>query len=165
MYSEKVRDTFLHPKNMGKMENPDGTGKVGNIVCGDVMWLYIKVARNSKGERVISDIKWQTFGCAAAIATSSAVTELAKGKTLEQALEVSNKSVVDSLGGLPPVKLHCSVLAEEALGEAIYDYMKKNNLPVPEKLQKRHEKIVAEIKQIEERYREFLQKEDSTEKK
>jgi len=165
IYGEKVREHFLKPHNMGKMEHPDGVGKVGNIVCGDVMWLYIKVGKNSKGQRIISDIKWQTFGCAAAIATSSAVTDLAKGKTLEEALEISNKKVVDSLGGLPPVKIHCSVLAEDALGEAIYDYLKKNNLRIPKKLQERHEKIIADIKEIEERYKEFLQREETSGKK
>jgi len=160
LYGEKVRAAFLHPHNMGKMENADGIGKVGNIVCGDVMWLYIKVSENEKGEKIISDIKWQTFGCAAAIATSSSVTDLAKGKTLKEAIEITNKAVVESLGGLPQVKMHCSVLAEEALGEAIYDYLKKNNLPVSPKLKKMHEKTVAEIKQLEKRYKDFLNKEE-----
>lgn len=120
MYSEKVMEHFRNPRNMGEMENPDGIGKVGNPVCGDVMELYIKVKNN-----IIIDARFQTFGCGAAIATSSMVTELVKGKSIDEALEISNKAVEDALGGLPPVKIHCSVLAEEALKSAIEDYRKK----------------------------------------
>lgn len=120
MYSEKVMEHFRNPRNMGEMENPDGIGKVGNPVCGDVMELYIKVKDN-----IIIDARFQTFGCGAAIATSSMVTELVKGKSIDEALEISNKAVADALGGLPPVKIHCSVLAEEALKSAIEDYRKK----------------------------------------
>ncbi|MEK6689853.1 MAG: Fe-S cluster assembly scaffold protein NifU [Nitrospirota bacterium] len=120
MYSEKVMEHFRNPRNMGEMENPDGIGKVGNPVCGDVMELYIKVKNN-----IIIDARFQTFGCGAAIATSSMVTELVKGKSIDEALEISNKAVADALGGLPPVKIHCSVLAEEALKSAIEDYRKK----------------------------------------
>ncbi len=120
MYSEKVMEHFRHPRNVGEMENPDGTGRVGNPVCGDIMELYIKVK-----DDVIVDAKFQTFGCGAAIATSSMVTELVKGKTLEEALKISNKTVAEALDGLPANKLHCSVLAEEALQAAIEDYRKK----------------------------------------
>lgn len=117
-YSQKVIDYFTHPCNVGKMENPDGVGKVGNPVCGDVMELYIKVEDNK-----ITDAKFQTFGCAAAIATSSMVTELVKGKTIDEALKVSNETVTEALGGVPAIKRHCSVLAEEALKAAIKDYL------------------------------------------
>lgn len=117
MYSDKLMEHFRNPKNMGKMENPDGVGKVGNPVCGDVMYLYIKV----KDDRV-ADIKWETFGCAAAIGTSSIITELAKGKTLDEALKITKQDVADELGGLPPIKMHCSVLSTDALKEAIDDY-------------------------------------------
>ena len=120
MYSEKVMEHFRHPRNVGEMENPDGTGKVGNPVCGDIMELYIKVK-----DGVIIDAKFHTFGCGAAIATSSMVTELVKGKTLDEALKISNKTVAEALDGLPANKLHCSVLAEEALQAAIEDYKKK----------------------------------------
>ncbi len=120
MYSEKVMEHFRHPRNVGEMENPDGTGRVGNPVCGDIMELYIKVQ-----DGVIVDAKFQTFGCGAAIATSSMVTELVKGKTLDEALKISNKTVAEALDGLPANKLHCSVLAEEALQAAIEDYRKK----------------------------------------
>ena len=119
-YSQKVMEHFMHPRNVGQMENPDGVGHVGNPICGDIMELYIKVKDN-----IIVDAKFKTFGCGAAIATSSMVTELVKGKTIGQALEISNKTVAEALDGLPPVKMHCSMLAEEALKLAIEDYRKK----------------------------------------
>ena len=119
-YSEKVMDHFVHPRNVGEIENPDGTGRVGNPICGDVMALYIKVK-----DGIIVDAKFKTFGCGAAIATSSMVTELVMGKSIEEALEISNKAVVEALDGLPAVKMHCSVLAEEALKSAIDDYLSK----------------------------------------
>jgi len=119
-YSEKVMDHFRNPRNVGRIENPDGVGKVGNPICGDVMAIYIKV----EGD-VITDIKFETFGCGAAIATSSMVTELVKGKTIEEALKITNKTVADALDGLPPIKMHCSLLAEEGLRAAIEDYKKK----------------------------------------
>ncbi len=119
-YSEKVMEHFRNPRNVGDMENPDGIGHVGNPMCGDIMELYIKVKDN-----VIVDAKFKTFGCGAAIATSSMVTELVKGKTVDGALEISNRAVAEALGGLPPIKMHCSVLAEEALKSAIEDYLKK----------------------------------------
>jgi nitrogen fixation NifU-like protein len=120
MYSDKLMEHFRSPKNMGKMENPDGVGKVGNPVCGDVMYLYIKVKDNR-----VADIKWETFGCAAAIGTSSIITELAKGRTLEEAEKITKQDVADALGGLPPIKMHCSVLSTDALKEAIEDYRSK----------------------------------------
>lgn len=123
MYSEKVMDHFRNPRNMGEMENPDGVGKVGNPMCGDIMELYIKVENN-----VITDAKFMTFGCGAAIATSSMVTELVKGKSLEEALKISNATVAEALDGLPPVKMHCSVLAEDALKAAVEDYRKKKGV-------------------------------------
>ena len=122
-YSEKVMDHFRNPRNVGVMENPSGVGKVGNPVCGDVMELFIKVEND-----IITDTRFRTFGCGAAIATSSMVTELVKGKTLEEALKISNKAVAEALGGLPPIKMHCSVLAEKALKAAIDDYRKKQNV-------------------------------------
>ncbi len=120
MYSEKVMEHFRNPRNMGEMPDADGVGTVGNPVCGDLMTIYIKV-RNNK----IADIKFKTFGCGAAIATSSMITELAKGKTLEEALKITRGEVAESLGGLPPIKMHCSNLAADGLHEAIEDYLKK----------------------------------------
>ena len=120
LYSDKVMDHFKNPRNVGDIESPDGVGHVGNPVCGDIMELYIRVKDN-----IITDAKFKTFGCGAAIATSSMVTELVIGKTIEEALEISNKAVVEALDGLPAIKLHCSVLAEEALKSAIEDYQSK----------------------------------------
>jgi len=125
-YTKKVLQEFMHPKNLGEIKNPDGVGKVGNPVCGDIMWLYIKVGKNEKGKEIIKDIKFKTFGCAAAIATSSMITQLAKGKTLKEAEKITRNDVADSLKGLPPIKMHCSNLASEALKAAIKDYRKKH---------------------------------------
>jgi len=122
-YTKKVIEYFKKPHNYGRMKNPDGVGRVGNPVCGDVMWLYIKVGKDKKGREIIKDIKFETFGCVAAIATSSVITDLAKGKTLKEAMKIEREEIVKSLGGLPPIKVHCSVLAAGALSEAIYDYL------------------------------------------
>lgn len=124
MYSAKVMEHFSNPRNVGVMENFSGVGTVGNPVCGDIMKIFIKVEENK-----ISDIKFQTFGCGAAIATSSMVTELAKGKTIEEGLKLTNLAVAEALDGLPPVKMHCSNLAADALKAAIVDYLLKNGLP------------------------------------
>jgi len=118
MYSDKVMEHFRNPRNVVEIENPNGVGHVGNPVCGDIMELYIKVE-----DGIIADAKFKTFGCGAAIATSSIVTELVKGKSVEEALKISNRAVAEALGGLPPIKMHCSVLAEEALKSAIDDYL------------------------------------------
>ena len=120
-YSEKVMEHFKNPRNVGEIKNPDGVGHVGNPVCGDIMEMYIKVENN-----IIVDAKFKTFGCGAAIATSSMVTELVEGKTIDEALKISNQAVVEALGGLPHIKMHCSVLAEEALKSAINDYLAKS---------------------------------------
>ena len=124
LYSEKVMDHFQHPRNVGKMDDADGVGEVGNAKCGDIMKMYIKVK-----DGVITDAKFNTFGCGSAIATSSMATELIKGKPVEQALELSNQAVVEALDGLPAHKLHCSVLAEEAVKAAVKDYYDKNGIP------------------------------------
>lgn len=121
LYSEQVMEHFRNPRNVGEIEDPDGTGHVGNPVCGDIMELYIKVNNN-----IISQARFKTFGCGAAIATSSMVTEMVIGKSIEEALEISNRAVAEALGGLPAVKMHCSVLAEEALKSAIEDYLSKS---------------------------------------
>lgn len=122
MYSEKVMDHFMNPRNVGEIEDASGVGEVGNAKCGDIMKIYIKVDEND----VITDVKFKTFGCGAAIATSSRATEMVMGKTVDEALKITNEMVTESLGGLPPVKLHCSVLAEEALHAAIEDYCKNH---------------------------------------
>ena len=122
MYSEKVMDHFMNPRNVGEIENASGVGEVGNAKCGDIMKIYIKVDDHD----VITDVKFKTFGCGAAIATSSRATEMVMGKTVDEALQITNEMVTESLGGLPPVKVHCSVLAEEALHAAIADYRAKH---------------------------------------
>lgn len=124
-YSKKVVSEFMHPKNMGEIKNADGIGKVGNAICGDVMWVYIKVEKDKKGKEFISDIKFKTFGCMAAIATSSMITQIARGKTLTEAKKITRNDVSKSLKGLPPLKEHCSNLASDALKKAIEDYEKK----------------------------------------
>ncbi len=120
-YSKKVMDHFLNPRNVGEIKDADGIGEVGNPVCGDIMRMYIKVKDN-----VITDIKFLTYGCGAAVATSSMVTEMVKGKTIEEALKITNKQVAEALDGLPPIKMHCSLLAEEGIKAAIDDYKKKH---------------------------------------
>ena len=124
LYTETVMDHFMHPRNVGEIENPDGVGQVGNAKCGDIMKMYLKIKNN-----IIEDVKFETFGCGSAIASSSMATELIKGKTIEEALAVTNKQVVDALGGLPAYKLHCSVLAEESIKAAVKDYYDRNNIP------------------------------------
>ncbi|ADC65282.1 FeS cluster assembly scaffold protein NifU [Ferroglobus placidus DSM 10642] len=147
MYSEKVMEHFRNPRNVGVIEDADGVGTVGNPVCGDMMTIYIKV----KDDKIV-DIKFQTFGCAAAIATSSMATELAKGKTLEEALKITKKTVAEALGGLPPQKMHCSNLAAEALKRAIADYLKKQGridelkrLGLDKLSEEEHEEEVCEV--------------------
>jgi nitrogen fixation NifU-like protein len=126
MYSEKVMDHFNNPRNVGEIENPSGVGTVGNAKCGDIMRMYLDI----DGDGIIRDVKFKTFGCGAAVATSSMATELVKGKSVWQALEVTNKAVMDALDGLPPVKVHCSLLAEEAIHAALWDYAEKNNITI-----------------------------------
>lgn len=123
LYSEKVMDHFTNPRNVGEIEDANGVGEVGNAKCGDIMKMYIKV-----DDGIITDVKFNTFGCASAIATSSMATKLVKGKPIGQALELTNQAVVEALDGLPPVKIHCSVLAEEAIKAAIADYYDKNGI-------------------------------------
>lgn len=125
MYSEKVMDHFTNPRNMGEIENADGVGTVGNAKCGDIMRIYLKVE-----DGIILDVKFKTFGCGAAVATSSMATELVKGKSIQDALEITNAAVAEALDGLPKAKIHCSLLAEEALHAAIWDYAQKNNIVI-----------------------------------
>jgi nitrogen fixation NifU-like protein len=126
MYSEKVMDHFSNPRNVGEIENASGVGTVGNAKCGDIMRIYLDINDNG----IIQDVKFKTFGCGAAVATSSMATELVKGKNIQEALEVTNKAVMDALDGLPAVKVHCSLLAEEAIHAALWDYATKNNIVI-----------------------------------
>ena len=134
MYNEKVMAAFSNPQNVGEIENPDGFGKVGNASCGDIMQITLRIEND-----VITDCKFKTFGCGAAIATSSMATELVKGHTIKEALELTNQVVVEALDGLPPVKVHCSVLAEEAIKTAVADYYKKIGREVDFEIEKAHE--------------------------
>ena len=126
MYSEKVMDHFQHPRNVGEIEDASGVGTVGNAKCGDIMRMYLDIDEN----QVIRDCKFKTFGCGAAVATSSMATELVKGKTIYEALQITNKAVMEALDGLPPVKVHCSLLAEEAIHAALWDYAEKHNIKI-----------------------------------
>lgn len=142
MYTEQVMDHFINPRNVGEIEDASGVGEVGNAKCGDIMRIYLKIENG-----IIEDVKFKTFGCGAAIATSSMATEMVKGKSIEEAMKLTNKAVAEALDGLPPVKMHCSLLAEQALKEALEDYFKKNNLPLPEGFEKpdaEHEEIPEE---------------------
>ena len=125
MYSEKVMDHFMNPRNMGEIENADGVGTVGNAKCGDIMRIFLKVE-----DGVIQDVKFKTFGCGAAVATSSMATELVLGKTIQEALQVTNQAVMEALDGLPPVKVHCSLLAEQAIHAALWDYAQKHDIEI-----------------------------------
>ena len=126
MYTEKVMDHFMHPRNVGEIENASGVGTVGNAKCGDIMRIFLDIDEN----QIVRDAKFKTFGCGAAIATSSMATEMIIGKTVQEALEVTNKAVMEALGGLPPVKVHCSLLAEQAVHAALWDYAQKNGLVI-----------------------------------
>ena len=126
MYTEKVMDHFMHPRNVGEIENASGVGTVGNAKCGDIMRIFLDIDEN----QVVRDAKFKTFGCGAAIAPSSMATEMIIGKTVQEALEVTNKAVMEALGGLPPVKIHCSLLAEQAVHAALWDYAQKNGLVI-----------------------------------
>ena len=127
-YSDKVMDHFMNPRNVGQIEDASGVGEVGNAKCGDIMRIYLDIDEN----QIIRDVKFMTFGCGSAIASSSMATEMVKGKSIHEALEVTNKAVAEALDGLPQVKMHCSVLAEQAIKSALIDYAKKNNIHIPE---------------------------------
>jgi len=157
MYTDQVMEHFRNPRNMGKLEDYSAVGKVGQVVCGDVMWVYIKVDEDNQGREVINDISWETYGCAAAIATSSMVSEMAKGKTLEEAIDITNQDVAEGLGGLPPVKMHCSALAADALNEAIYSYLSDKGRNIPDVLEKRHQRVAKQMEVLEKRYQSLLE--------
>lgn len=146
-YPKEIMEHFKNPKNIGKIKDADGVGKVGNLVCGDVMMFYINVEKNK-----ISDIKFQTFGCVVAIAVSSMLTEMVKGKTLSFAIKTTNKDILKKSGNVPTIKAHCSVLAADALHEAIYDYMKKSGKKIPASLEKEHKRIKGNLDKVERKH-------------
>jgi len=137
MYSEKVQEHFRNPRNMGELENANGVGTVGNAKCGDIMRIYLDIDDN----QIVRDVKFKTFGCGAAVATSSMATELIKGKSVQEALKITNKAVMEALDGLPPAKVHCSVLAEEAIQAALWDYAQKNGITIEGLEEPKHEDV------------------------
>ncbi|MEM5872320.1 MAG: iron-sulfur cluster assembly scaffold protein [Candidatus Aenigmatarchaeota archaeon] len=160
LYSKEIMKHFKNPKNVGKIKNPSGKGRVGNLACGDIMEFYIKVKKDKNGKERISDIKFQTFGCIVALAVSSILTTMVKGKTLQQAIKINNNDILKKSGPVPPIKIHCSILAADALHEAIYDYLTKNKRIIPESLQKEHERIKNTLEQVERTHKEFTQFEE-----
>jgi nitrogen fixation NifU-like protein len=155
LYTKRVMEHFKNPHNYGRIKNADGVGKVGNAVCGDVMHLYIKIGRDKNGEEIIRDVKFETYGCVAAISTSSIITDLAKGRTLKEAIKIDSRMVSESLGGLPLIKMHCSLLAVDALSEAIYDYLSKEKKPIPKAFDQKHRQIEKKNREVEERYKKW----------
>ena len=156
IYSKEIIKHFKNPKNVGKIKKPDGSGEAGNILCGDIMRLYLKIGENKKGEKIIEDIKFETLGCIVAIANTSLLTTLVKGKTIKEALSFKKEDLIKKLGQpLPPFKIHCSILAVDALKEAIYDYYLKNKLEIPEDLEKGHQRITKTKEELEKRYKGF----------
>ena len=151
-YSGKVMEIFRHPHNIGRIKDADAVGKVGNPQCGDLMWMFLKIGKDKAGEETIKDVKVKTFGCVAAIATSSVLTDLIKGKTLKAAMKTNKQDIVDVLDGLPGQKIHCSILAIDALKEAVYDYLKRNKMPIPKDLKEIHERAERVRKMIEHRH-------------
>ena len=143
LYSEKVMDHFMHPRNVGTIDDADGVGEVGNAKCGDIMKIYLKIEND-----IIEDVKFETFGCGSAIASSSMATEMIKGKSIHEALALTNKAVAEALDGLPAHKMHCSVLAEEAIKNALKDYFDKNGIPYDRKMYEEmdHEQLHAQVR-------------------
>lgn len=164
-YSKELMKHFRHPRNVGRMRNYDGLGKVGNLLCGDILWLYIKIGKNKRGKEIIKKATFSTFGCTVAISNSSLLTTLVKGKTLEEAMKITKEDLLKKLGKVPLFKIHCSLLAVDALSEAIYDYLLRNKREIPRDLQIRHERIEKEKKLIEERYKEWIKMEEEMYKK
>jgi nitrogen fixation NifU-like protein len=151
---------FKHPKNQGIMKNPSAVGEVGNIQCGDVMKLYLKIKKNEKGEKIISDIKFECLGCVVAIANTSLITTMVKGRTLKEAMKIEQRDILKKMGKVPITKVHCSVLAVDALSEAIYDYYKKDNFLVPRELEKKHKGIQQALKYVEKKHKGYIEFEE-----
>jgi len=154
-YSKKVIDAFRDPHNYGKIKDASGIGKIGNPACGDVMWLYIKVE-----DDVITKITYETFGCMAALASSSIITDIVQGKKITEALKLTKDDILKELGELPAPKIHCSILAVDALHEAIYDYLAKSKKEIPKELKEKHQTLERQRKEIEEKYKDWIQKEE-----
>jgi nitrogen fixation NifU-like protein len=172
-YSKEIMKHFKNPKNMGRIKNASAIGEAGNLVCGDIMKLYLKIGENKKGEKMIKDIKFETFGCIVAIANTSMLTTMVKGKTLEEVSRITREELIKKLGKpLPPIKIHCSILALDALHEAIYKYYLKSKLPISDELEREHERIQKtlntiehKLNTIEHKHEEFVEMEEKILKK
>lgn len=166
LYSKEVLKYFKSPQNVGRMKNPDASGKVGNLKCGDVMYLYLKIGRKpasakaSAGKEIIKDVKFETFGCTVAIANTSLLTTMVKGKTLEQAMKITKDDLVKKFKNVPLIKVHCSLLAIDALSEAIYNYYKKQGKKISKQLQARHEKAEKIGEEIKHRHSDLVELEE-----
>jgi len=160
LYSKQVLKHFKSPQNVGKIKNPDALGKVGNLTCGDVMYLYLKIGKNKKGKEIIKDVKFETFGCTVAIANTSLLTTMVKGKTLEQAQKITKDDLVKKFKNVPLIKVHCSLLAIDALSEAIYGYYKKQGREISPELKARHEKAEKIGKEIKHRHSSLVELEE-----
>lgn len=164
LYSKEIMKHFRKPQNVGKLKNPDGLGRAGNKICGDLMYLYLKIKRNRKGVEIISDIKYETYGCVVAIANTSLLSTMIKGKTLEAAAKITKEDLIKKFKQVPFVKIHCSLLAVDALSEAIYDYFLKQGRPISAELQAKHERIQKEEKEIEHRHKGLVELEEELHK-
>ena len=158
IYSKIIIEHFKKPRNVGKIKNPSGVGEAGNLACGDFMKLYLKIKKDKKGSEIIEDAKFETLGCLVAIANTSLLTTLIKGKTIKEALKIKKEDLIEKLGKpLPPFKIHCSILALDALKEAIYDYFQRKKMKVPPELDREHQRIRKTKVELEKRYKEFHQ--------
>ena len=155
---------FKHPQNVGKMKNPSAVGKVGNLRCGDIMYLHLKIEKDKKGREVIKDVKFETYGCTVAIANTSLLTTMVKGKTIEQAMKIEKEDLIKRFGNVPFIKIHCSMLAVDALAEAIYDYYLKNQKKIPKELQKKHERAEKVGEEIGKRHKDLVEIEEKLHK-
>jgi nitrogen fixation NifU-like protein len=155
-YSKEIIKHFKNPQNVGKLKDYSGCGKVGNLLCGDILYFYIKIMKNKQGKEIIKKASFSTFGCPVAIANSSLLTTLVKGKSLKEAMKITKEDLLKKLGKVPPFKIHCSLFAIDALSEAIYDYYSKNKIAIPEELKKKHLRIIKTKEKIEKRYKEWL---------
>lgn len=160
IYSKEVIKHFRFPQNVGKLKNPDGLGKAGNLQCGDIMYFYLKIGKNKSGKEIIKDVKFETYGCSIAIANTSLLTTMVKGKTLEEAAKITKEDLLKKFGNVPLIKIHCSMLAVDALAEAIYDYLLKNKREISEEMRKKHERISKERDEISHRHSELVELEE-----
>lgn len=165
LYSKEVMKHFRNPQNVGKMKDFDGVGKVGNLRCGDIMYLYIKIGKNKRKEEIIKDIKFETFGCTVAIANTSLLTTMVKGKTLTKALATTKDDLVKKFKNVPLIKVHCSLLAVDALGEAIYDYYKRQKRKISQELEERHKTAEVVGQELEKRHGQLVELEETLHKK